>query len=50
MLNVAVTEEGLLLRDKAVEVPAKISESLDLKPDEAAQLQKILQQVMKNFE
>ena len=50
VLNVAVTEEGLLLRDRAVGVPEKIGESLHLDAEETAQLQRILQKVMKNFE
>lgn len=50
VLNVAVTEEGMVLRDKAIEVPAKIGSCVNLELEEAIQLQKILQKILKNFE
>lgn len=50
VLNVTVTEAGMLLREKAVEVPAKIGGCVNLELEEAIQLQKILQKILKNFE
>ena len=50
VLNVAVTEAGMSLREKAVEVPAKIGGCVKMELEEAMQLQKILQKILKNFE
>ena len=50
VLNVAVTEEGMLLRDRALNIPVQIDESVNLDAEEKEQLQKILQKIMKNFE
>ena len=50
VLNVAVTEEGLMLRDKASEIPTKIGGCVNLELEEALQLQMLLQKVLKNFE
>lgn len=50
VLNVAVTEAGMVLREKAIEVPAKIGGCVNLELEDAVQLQKILQKILKNFE
>ena len=50
VLNVTVTEAGMLLREKAVEVPAKIGGCVSLELEEAVLLQKILQKILKNFD
>lgn len=50
VLNVTVTEAGMLLREKAVEVPAKIGGCVSLELEEAVLLQKILQKMLKNFD
>ncbi len=48
-LIVALTENGLALRDRAVDVPAKMGECSSLSPEDAAELYRILKQLMKNF-
>ena len=50
VLNVTVTEAGMLLREKAVEVPAKIGGCVSLDLEEAVLLQKILQKILQNFD
>ena len=50
VLNVAVTDTGMELREKAVEVPKKIGQCVNVELEEAIQLQRILQKILKNFE
>lgn len=49
-LVVRVTEEGMKLRDKAVEIPAKIGGCISLDKDEALQLYSILRKLLGQFE
>ncbi len=46
VLNVSVTGEGMALRDKALDVPAKIACTIDLSPEEARQLCVMLQKLI----
>ena len=50
VLNVAVTDAGMELREKAVCVPEKIGKCVNLELDEVLQLQKVLQKFLKSFE
>ena len=50
VLNVAVTEVGMQLREKAVEVPAKIGGCVSLDEEDAKKLHEILHKLIKNFE
>lgn len=50
VLNVAVTEAGMLVREKAVEVPAKIGGCVSLDAEDAKKLHEILHKLIKNFE
>jgi len=50
VLNVAVTDSGMELREKAVCVPEKIGGCVNLELEEALQLQKVLQKILKSFE
>lgn len=50
VLNVAVTEIGMLLREKAVDVPAKIGSCVSLDAEDAKKLHEILYKLIKNFE
>ncbi len=50
VLNVAVTEVGMQLREKAVEVPAKIGSCVSLDTEDAKKLHEVLHKLMKNFE
>jgi len=50
VLNVAVTEQGLELREKALDIPAKIGGCVSLELEEAHQLQVVLQKLLKNFD
>ena len=45
-LTVAITEAGLELKDRAVEVPAQMACCVDLPPEEAAQLYTLLHKVL----
>lgn len=49
VLNVAVTEEGMKLREKAIEIPAKLGESVILDEEDAKKLHEILHKLIKNF-
>ena len=46
VLIVSVTQEGMALRDRALEVPAKIACTIDLKPEEAMMLAGILRKII----
>lgn len=49
VLNVAVTEEGMKLREKAIEIPAKLGESVILDEEDVKKLHEILHKLIKNF-
>lgn len=44
-----ITEEGLSLRDKAVDIPAKIGACVPLESDKAIMLYQILKEMMENL-
>lgn len=46
VLVVSVTPEGMALRDKALAVPAAVSGCMDISPEEAASLYKILYKIL----
>ena len=48
-LIVTLTEEGELLKDKAVTIPQRLAGCLDLDRESAAQLYTILHKLMENF-
>ena len=50
VLNVATTPVGMQLREKALEVPKKIEESMDFTQEDAVKLYEMLQKLIKNFE
>ena len=45
-LVVCITESGMKLREKAVDIPQKIGACVSLEPDEAAELYRILHKLM----
>ncbi|WP_022748483.1 MarR family winged helix-turn-helix transcriptional regulator [Lachnobacterium bovis] len=49
LLNVNITQSGLALRDIAVEVPQKIKGCINLEPEEARMLYKILYKMLEEF-
>lgn len=49
VLNVTITEEGELLKEKAVEIPAKIGSCVCLPAEDAMKLYEILQKILKNI-
>ena len=49
VLNVAVTESGMKLREKALSIPEKIGEGVQMTREEAAQLHTLLRKVLKEF-
>ena len=50
VLNVAITEAGEALKDKAVEIPGKIGNCVALEPADALKLYEILQKLLGNFD
>lgn len=48
-LVVSVTEEGMNLREKAVEIPSKVGECISLSADEAVQLYTIIKKLLNQF-
>ena len=50
VLNVAATEAGMELREKALVVPEKIGSSIELRQEDAAKLHDVLHKLLKNFE
>ena len=50
ILNVTITEKGLNLRDKALEVPTKVASCVKLSKDEAMFLYKTLYKLLGNIE
>ena len=49
VLNVTLTSEGEKLKEKAVEIPAKIGGCVQLSEEEAVMLHQILQKILKSF-
>ena len=49
VLQVTITEEGEQLKEKAVEIPAKIGSCVHLEPEEAIKLYEILQKILKSI-
>lgn len=49
-LVVSITDEGMKLREKAVDIPSKIGGCVNLKAEEAEQLYKILRKLLGQFE
>lgn len=49
VLNVMITNQGEALKDMAIEIPKQISECINLKPEEAAMLYKILHQFLDSY-
>ena len=49
VLNVTITEEGEALKEKAVEIPAKIGSCVCLPPEDALKLYEILKKILKNI-
>ena len=50
VLNVTLTQEGEALKEKAVEIPAKIGGCIQLSVEEAVMLHQMLQKILKSFE
>ena len=50
VLNVAVTDAGMALREKALHIPMQIGGCVHLEPEDAIQLHTILQKLLKNFD
>lgn len=49
VLNVAITKAGEALKEKAVEIPAKLGKCISIEPEEAVQLFQILRKMMSTF-
>lgn len=49
MLNVTLTESGVALREKALEIPMKIGACVNLETEEAIQLHQILRKMLGSF-
>ena len=49
VLNVAVTEKGMLLREDALQIPAKVSEGIQMTKEEASTLNGLLRKLLKEF-
>ena len=49
VLDVKITEEGEKLKERALEIPAKISQCTSLEPEEAMQLYRILNKLLGSF-
>ena len=50
VLNVAVTEEGMKLKEKALVIPKQMGEAIKIEQEDAIQLHTILYKLLKNFE
>lgn len=50
VLDVAITEAGEALKDKAVEIPGKIGGCVSLNPEDAMKLYEILQKILGSFD
>ena len=49
VLKVTITEAGEQLKEKALEIPAKIGSCVSMEPEEARKLYDILQKILKNI-
>ena len=49
VVQVTVTEEGMALREKALDVPGKIGQCIDLSPEDAKELYRILHTLTANL-
>ena len=49
VLNVAVTEKGMELRESAVDIPERVSEGVQMTMEEAIQLHALLRKLLKEF-
>ena len=49
-LDIRITREGELLRDRAVDIPAQMGQCIKLEPEEALQLYQILYKLLRSFE
>lgn len=50
VLNVAITEAGEALKEKAIDIPAKVGGCVQLEPQEAQQLYVLLHKLLGSFE
>lgn len=50
VLVVSITDDGMALREKAVEIPAKLGQCISLEPEEAIQLYTIIKKLLAQFE
>ena len=50
VLNVAITEAGEALKEKAIDIPAKVGGCVHLEPQEAQQLYALLHKLLGSFE
>lgn len=50
VLNVAITQEGEALKEKALEIPAKIGSCIPLEPEDALKLFEILRKLLGVFQ
>ncbi len=48
-LCISITEEGEALQERAVTIPRQISKCVDLKPEEAGQLYRLLYQILEQL-
>lgn len=49
VLQITITEEGEALKEKAVNIPAKLGSCVSLEPEEAIKLHEILHKILKNI-
>jgi DNA-binding MarR family transcriptional regulator len=47
-VNVSVTNEGMALREEALEVPVKMGQCINLSPEEGKQLYQLLYKLLRN--
>lgn len=50
ILNVSITESGMQLRDKAIDIPQKIGSCVCLEKDEVLQLYQVLHKILQQFQ
>jgi hypothetical protein len=48
-LCISITEEGEALQERAVTIPKQISKCVDLKPEEARELYRLLYQILEQM-
>ncbi len=49
VLNVAVTEKGMLLRENALQIPSRVGEGIQMTRDELITLNTLLRKLLKEF-